>query len=700
MAPNGHKASQRRNGHQSHRSSCQSWLKTKGETEFEEWRADNPTQQLSYEDWKSSKHVAGLSLFFAAADIFNESESSGDDEELQPVEAKPHPRAVRTQSAREPKKKVTTNGDGPSRAASSATPTANSNSDDLSPSSKRQRRAKKLFLSEEIINSESESDRQPTGSMGVIKQAGATPTVLATAVNGKRKSSARKSKKKVLSEEIISPEDELDDRMVLNEVMPPPMASPLPVRSASKVKIQTNATVQTPVQSSEPPKRTHILKLSTRKTPKKPDLPEKNEPLRITETSTPASVNATTAKSSKSAKKSKSVEVNELHKTIEGPSTTANLTATANPQIDADNAPQNETPTQSVELEADSAVNSPNPTDLSASATRRGLRTRRPAQQRPYYHDAQLFDEVEHTNSSPGDPSTVSPELRSRRTSAVSFVGKPYDAELLAHLDAEGLTILQDDAEDEEAGERRPKTFKGKGRAWKKEESDEDEEFTVARKKAAKAARAKAKSQAPTVPKKRGRPRKSAPSEGMVYDESEVLEARSANASPAQSPSPVTIVKEGTKKGRKPSRKSLLSAEIIEDSDSDVDISLNTVSVPDEPSVTSTPKSKKTAKARKSDQSTASRSSACQHDEHEGGELVTSTTPVNTPRKSYTPRGFRDGKSYTPMGMPRSLRLSVSDTVEGAKENVDADVGGTAAVVTVADKPEKNGEEMEEDEVL
>jgi len=40
------------------------------------WRADHPTQSISYDDWKTSHHVAGLSLFFAAADIFNESASS------------------------------------------------------------------------------------------------------------------------------------------------------------------------------------------------------------------------------------------------------------------------------------------------------------------------------------------------------------------------------------------------------------------------------------------------------------------------------------------------------------------------------------------------------------------------------------------------------------------------------------------------
>ncbi|KAF2851127.1 hypothetical protein T440DRAFT_478613 [Plenodomus tracheiphilus IPT5] len=643
MAPNGHKASQRRDGHQSHKSSCQSWLKTKGQIEFEEWRADNPTQQLSYEDWTSSKHVAGLSLFFAAADIFDESDSTDDDEEGEPVEVKPRPRAVRTQSAREPKKKVTTNGNGTPRAASSATPTARAHSDELSPSSKRKRKAKKSFLSEEVIASDGESDADQRRSTALTEQAGATPTVPDIAVNGKRRSSARKSKKKVLSEEMVSPEDELDDPMVLDEVVPPPIASPLPVRSAPKAKAK--ATAQTPVQTSEPPRKTHILKLSTRKAPKELELPKEDGRFGdIYKTMPPA-----LAWWFKHGGKSRS-------------------------DLETDNTAGSKTPTQPVETGVQSAAGSPNPTDLSASATRRGLRTRRPAQQRPYYHDAQLFDDVEPENSSPGNPSTAPSELRSRRASAVSFVSKPYDDRLLAHLDAEDLAILQDDAEDEEVGERRPKTFKGKGRAWKKEESDEDEEFTVARKKAAKAARAKAKSQAPVITKKRGRPRKSALSDDMVRDDSEMPDAISANGSPAPSLSPAAAAKDGARKTRKPSRKSLLSAEIVEDSDSDVDVSLNTVSVPGEsvPAPALTPKLKKTVKAMDSDQSTTPRGSVRQQDAGEAVELITSATPVDAPSKIHVTPRKTISASQMKNALPAKYLSSLSDAKEGAEEGSDA----------------------------
>jgi len=97
--------------------------------------------------------------------------------------------------------------------------------------------------------------------------------------------------------------------------------------------------------------------------------------------------------------------------------------------------------------------------DPSAANTRRGLRNRKPAQQRPYYHDAQVFEDVE-----------TEEEVE-------------VDSELEAVSREESL---------EAPPPSKPKHFKGKGRAWKKDGSDEDEEFvTPKEKKAAKAAKAK-----------------------------------------------------------------------------------------------------------------------------------------------------------------------------------------------------------------
>lgn len=68
------------------------------------------------------------------------------DEEAEKVEVKPRARAVRGQTVRESKKKVTMNGNGPSRAAGSATPSTLPKSEDLSSPGKRKRRARKKYL--------------------------------------------------------------------------------------------------------------------------------------------------------------------------------------------------------------------------------------------------------------------------------------------------------------------------------------------------------------------------------------------------------------------------------------------------------------------------------------------------------------------------------------------------------------------------
>ena len=184
-----------------------------------------------------------------------------------------------------------------------------------------------------------------------------------------------------------------------------------------------------------------------------------------------------------------------------------------------------------------SAAASPDPTTASAGSTRRGLRTRKPAQQRPYYHDSQLFEDVEPTNGDAQESNSTSPTAEGRRASVAS-ISRNIDDALLASLDEEAMALLQEETEPEPA---KPKHFKGKGRAWKKEGSDEDEEFSLAaKKKAAKAAKLKAKGQ---IPKKRGRPRKSGRSEELIDEEEED--------------------KEAVKRKRPPPRKSALSEEVI-----------------------------------------------------------------------------------------------------------------------------------------
>jgi hypothetical protein len=252
----------------------------------------------------------------------------------------------------------------------------------------------------------------------------------------------------------------------------------------------------------------------------------------------------------------------------------------------------------------DSAAASPAPESVSGATTRRGLRTRRPAQQRPYYHDAQLFEDVEPTNGEAPNSTNTSPDTKSRRVSVASL-SKNVDDALLAQLDEEALALLQE--EPQEPSSTRPKHFKGKGRAWKKEGSDEDEEFSMAaKKKAAKAARMKAKGQ---VPKKRGRPRKSGRSEELVGEDDD---------------------EEGIRRKRAPVRKSALSEEFVRDSDDEVemevDVEVESTTPKDSPNKSYTPK----------------------------GTPNKSYTPKGTPNKSYTPKGTPN-KSYTPKGTPNKL---------------------------------------------
>jgi hypothetical protein len=273
----------------------------------------------------------------------------------------------------------------------------------------------------------------------------------------------------------------------------------------------------------------------------------------------------------------------------------------------------------------------PDPSEESAAATRRGLRARRPAQQRPYSFDVDIFEGDESDGIEEQPVAQPSSSVPSRRVSVASLSAEPF-----GQLDPETLAILQgavDPTPDDEVDNlRRPKHFKGKGRAWKKEESDEDVEFNPTKKKNAARAKAKAKALAQAQqqqPKKRGRPRKSGLSEDIIRDSSEA-------GSPAQtldaSPSPAAP-ESSTKKTRKTARKSVLSEAVVRDDSEDQDAASSSQAAPAglTPEV-STPAPKKRGRPRKSDQSMSSK------DHSESAEAV-SYTPAGTPNKSYTPKG-------------------------------------------------------------
>ncbi|OAL45984.1 hypothetical protein IQ07DRAFT_683416 [Pyrenochaeta sp. DS3sAY3a] len=560
MAPIGHTPSGHRGTRESYSNSPSNWLDAYGHREYQSWRDENPTQQVSYDEWKTSNHANGLSLYYATLRIFEESDSS-DDGEAELVPSKGRSRAVRSQPAREPKK-ATPNGNAPSRADGSATPLAIAISEELNASSKRKRKARKKFLSEEIVASEGDSDLDDL-EMSAPATGNGSPLTLGQSENGRRKSSGRKPRKKPISQEIISPEDELDDPMVIEDALPfTAIQSPLPVRSSSKVL---------PIaQSSEIPKKT-ILRLSTKKQPKKKIL---SEPIVRDDDSDNALVPGQLPSGIYTAESKAKIDRDSNH--------SSGRSAAADPA-------------------STNAAISPDPEPTPTSATRRGLRTRRPAQKRPYFHDAQLFDVVEPV---PIEAIHDSLDAQSRRasTNSIGQADEEHEGheELAEDLGEESIALLQDDAE-LEPSERKQKHFKGKGRAWKKEESDEDEEFTLAKKKAAKVAKAKLKGQV-SIPKKRGRPRKSTLSEDLVRDESDSDAAKVAKASTTD-----PILHTTPRKVQARSRKSGLSEEFIrEDSDSTHEGKDEDEPKTNNPTIEATPiMPKKRGRPRKSDQSKA-----------------------------------------------------------------------------------------------
>lgn len=324
-----------------------------------------------------------------------------------------------------------------------------------------------------------------------------------------------------------------------------------------------------------------------------------------------------------------------------GAATTAGATA---PNITAETVASNSEPDNAIALENLTSANfDPDGDEYDASparegesaaaaATRRGLRTRRPAQKRPYSYDAELYEE--HETDVPENPILVlsSPDGRSRRASITSL-NKGY-GEPVSNLDRETLAILQGDVEpDEDAADRRdgrPKHFKGKGRAWKKEESDEDLEFNPGKKKGSKA-KAKVKAQ---IPKKRGRPRKNAIplSEDTVRDDSDSDAPTRAGASSSPG-TPTPAAQELTRKARRTSRKSALSEEIVrDDSDEEVQKNGGDVTMLDAPAPVVTPTPKKRGRPRKSDQSVVSKTSSVSE------QVVGTFTPKGTPPKAATPK--------------------------------------------------------------
>ncbi|KAF3047571.1 hypothetical protein E8E12_010472 [Didymella heteroderae] len=399
--------------------SFDTWVNRNGKDAFKDFKKAHPTTKHSYDSWRQTDQVFGPYLFYVTSMIWNEDGDSDDGSTKR--------RRISHVPDENPKRTATTNGNGAPRSAGSATPTPAANLDEINASGKRKRKPRKKYMSEEIVASDEEPADEIEAATPLAEEE--TPTALAIAVNGRRKSTSRKPRKKPISDETISPEDENDDPM---EVDAHPIASPLPVRSAPRTAAAA--------RQAESPKKATPKQASVKKSRKSflvrlpfhlwdaVNLEEKSEEMVLDEDTDngEASIAEVSRPATTSATKSK-----------------------------PDNSKDIKTDTNADEAVEPEDAGTPDP---SAANTRRGLRNRKPAQQRPYYHDAQVFEDVE--------------------------TEEEVDSELEIVSREESLEL---------APPSKPKHFKGKGRAWKKDGSDEDEEFvTPKEKKAAKAAKAKA----------------------------------------------------------------------------------------------------------------------------------------------------------------------------------------------------------------
>lgn len=267
-----------------------------------------------------------------------------------------------------------------------------------------------------------------------------------------------------------------------------------------------------------------------------------------------------------------------------------------------------------------------------SSATRRGLRTRTPAQQRPYLHHAKLFEEAEWAEQNGGNDAKRSPKAKPTKLAQVSY---PDEEDNLLDEEEDTIAVRQ---------ERPPQTsakrhYKGKGRAWKKAEEDEDQDY-----------KSPVKTKGSNAPKRKTKPRKSIQrSDSYVGDEvvsgaEEPLEEPAVESPAQHAPKP---------KGRRPRKSHHLSEEFVrDDSDSDMEEPQEEQQPIVAPIVQKTPKPK--GRVTKTYPSIASKGSIDSDEEEE----------------EYTP-GY---KKLTPKGKPRKTRgsiISLGETPEDKMGDIE-----------------------------
>ncbi|KAF2661614.1 hypothetical protein K491DRAFT_773936 [Lophiostoma macrostomum CBS 122681] len=185
-----------------------------------------------------------------------------------------------------------------------------------------------------------------------------------------------------------------------------------------------------------------------------------------------------------------------------------------------------------------------------SSTARRGLRVRTPAQQRPYFHHAKLFEETDE-----GDLIEGSDRQLMTARSKLAEVSYPNSEDGFSSDDING-----DFGHHSQEPTPEPKKFKGKGRAWQKKNEDADEDYD----------------QRPLSkkPKKQGRPRKSLPLHDRAPSGQNMqTEGYGDQSTKTSAPSAASVSKPRRKSGP---RKPELSQEFV-NSDSESDNAAGTV---------------------------------------------------------------------------------------------------------------------------
>ncbi|KAF1973532.1 hypothetical protein BU23DRAFT_554157 [Bimuria novae-zelandiae CBS 107.79] len=232
-----------------------------------------------------------------------------------------------------------------------------------------------------------------------------------------------------------------------------------------------------------------------------------------------------------------------------------------------------------VDAAADAATTPKNapasPEGPGTSSSRRGLRTRTLAQQRPYFHNAQVFEElvsddpIAESDTQPSPPK-AKPKLKLTNLAQVSYPEETEEErqDQEEEKEVEAIVPVNDEDDDElmidvdEPQHSRKAHYKGKGRAWKKTSDDEDEDYKSP---------VKLK---PNQPKRKLGRRKSTqttdgPAEVLETEELTEPQQQGEQEKVTVRPATQSSAQKANKKQRKPRRSNHLSEEFVRSDDSD-----------------------------------------------------------------------------------------------------------------------------------